>query len=159
LLVLDSADHGSSAWYIGDPGTHDPTMDAPCEAPAACRDSRIENAHVVPTLHIIYLHVHYNVNTTSSTSNLSMLPRWLPEAPLVFAKASECTKLLDLLPPTAPYMYVCDAGIIRPESGFLKPILQNDFVCFKFLLGTRIVDLVLMVGFEYSTVDQLCARA
>ena len=37
---------------------HDPTMDAPCEAPAACRDSRLDNAHVVPTLHIIYLHVH-----------------------------------------------------------------------------------------------------
>jgi hypothetical protein len=39
---------------IGDPGTHDPTMDAPCEAPAACRDSRRDNAHVVPTLHKIY---------------------------------------------------------------------------------------------------------
>ena len=51
--MVNSADRGSSAWYIGDPGTHDPTMDAPCEAPAACRDSRIENAHVVPTLHII----------------------------------------------------------------------------------------------------------
>ena len=33
-------------------------MDAPCEAPAACRDSRLDNAHVVPTLHRIYLHVH-----------------------------------------------------------------------------------------------------
>ena len=64
-------------------------------------------------------------------SNLSLLPRWLPDAPLVFAKASECTKLLDLLPP-----YACDAAIIRPESGFLKAILQNDFVLFKYLLGT-----------------------
>ena len=43
---------------IGDPGTHDPTMDAPCEAPTACRDSRLDNAHAVPTLHRIYLHVH-----------------------------------------------------------------------------------------------------
>jgi hypothetical protein len=55
----------------------------------------------------------------------------LPDAPLVFAKASECTKLLDLLPP-----YACDAAIIRPESGFLKAILQNDFVLFKYVLGT-----------------------
>ena len=52
-LYLNSADRGSSAWYIGDPGTHDPTMDAPCEAPAACRDSRIDNARVVPILHRI----------------------------------------------------------------------------------------------------------
>ena len=57
-MLVNSADRGSSAWYIGDPGTHDPTMDAPCEAPAACRDSRLDNAHVVPTLHRIYLHVH-----------------------------------------------------------------------------------------------------
>ena len=57
-MLVNSADRGSSAWYIGDPGTHDPTMDAPCEAPAACRDSILDNAHVVPTLHIIYLHVH-----------------------------------------------------------------------------------------------------
>ena len=28
------------------------------KAPAACRDSRLDNAHVVPTLHRIYLHVH-----------------------------------------------------------------------------------------------------
>jgi hypothetical protein len=52
------ADRGSSAWFIGDPGAHDPAMDAPCKAPAACRDSRIDNAHVVPTLHRIYMHVH-----------------------------------------------------------------------------------------------------
>ena len=57
-LLVNSADRGSSAWYIGDPGTHDPTMDAPCEAPAACRDSRLDNAHVVPTLQRIYLLVH-----------------------------------------------------------------------------------------------------
>ena len=57
-MLVNSADRGSSAWYIGDPGTHGPTMDAPCEAPAACRDSRLDNAHVVPTLHRIYLHVH-----------------------------------------------------------------------------------------------------
>jgi hypothetical protein len=53
-LLVNSADRGSSAWYIGDPGTHGPTIDAPCEAPAACRDSRLDNAHVVPTLHRIY---------------------------------------------------------------------------------------------------------
>jgi len=74
-----------------------------------------------------YVHVHM----PRRLSNLSLLSRWLPDAPLVFAKASECTKLLDLLPP-----YACDAAIIRPESGFLKAILQNDFVCFKYLLGT-----------------------
>jgi hypothetical protein len=35
----------------GDPGTwHDPAMEAPCKAPAPCRDSIIHNAHVVPTL-------------------------------------------------------------------------------------------------------------
>ena len=56
---------------------------------------------------------------------------WLPDAPLVFAKASECTLLLNLRPP-----YACDAAIIRPASGFLKSILQSDFVCFKFLIGT-----------------------
>ena len=62
-------------------------------------------------------------------SNLSLLRRWLTDAPLVFAKASECTLLLDLLPP-----YACDATIIRSASGFLKSILQSDFVCFKFLI-------------------------
>ena len=53
-----SADRGSSALFIGDPGTHDPAMDAPCKAPAACRDSIIDNAHVVPTLHKTNMHVH-----------------------------------------------------------------------------------------------------
>ena len=58
MLVI-SADRGSSAWFIGDPGTHDSAMDAPCKAPTACcRDSIIDNAHVVPTLHRIYMHVH-----------------------------------------------------------------------------------------------------
>jgi hypothetical protein len=33
---------------------------------------------------------------------------------------------------------VPDAAIIRPESGFLKSILQDDFVCFKYLLGTLV---------------------
>jgi len=65
-------------------------------------------------------------------SNLSLLRRWLPDAPLVFAKASECTLLLNLQPP-----YACGAATIRPASGFLKSILQSDFVCFKFLIGTR----------------------
>jgi hypothetical protein len=31
-------------------------------------------------------------------------------------------------------LYACGAAIIRPESGFLKAILQNGFVCFKYLL-------------------------
>ena len=57
MLVI-SADRGSSAWFIGEPGTHDPAMDAPCKAPAACRDSIIDNAHVVPTLHRTDMHVH-----------------------------------------------------------------------------------------------------
>jgi hypothetical protein len=68
-VLIISADRGSSAWFVGDPGVHGPTMDAPCKAPAACRDSRIDNAHteehVVPTLHRMYnhascqiLHVH-----------------------------------------------------------------------------------------------------
>ena len=60
LLVI-SADRGSSAWLIRDPrgysSTHDPAMDAACKAPAF-RDSRIDNTHVVPTLHRIYIHVH-----------------------------------------------------------------------------------------------------
>jgi hypothetical protein len=172
-LLVNSADRGSSAWYIRDPGTHDPTMDAPCEAPAACRDSRLDNAHVAPTLHRIYLHVQetwkgrfararartavawfetkfriefriifrnicitFTLCSRGHASSIleSIAASWLPDAPLVFAKASECTKLLDLLP-----AYACDAAIIRPESGFLKAILQNDFVLFKYRLGTPII--------------------
>jgi hypothetical protein len=57
LLVI-SADRGSSAWFIGDPGTYDPAMDAPCKAPAACRDPIIDNAHVITTLHKTDMHVH-----------------------------------------------------------------------------------------------------
>ena len=150
-MLVNSAGRGSSAWYIGDPGTHDPTMDAPRKALAACRDSIIDNAHVVPTLHRIYMHVHetwkghfarararadrgcmfrnkisyiisYNiskifvllfpyvhVNMPRRFSNLSLLRRWLPDAPLVFAKASECTLLLNLQPP-----YACDLPMDLP---------------------------------------------
>ena len=164
-MLVNSADRGSSAWYIGDPGTHDPTMDAPCEAPAACRDSRIENAHVVPTLHIIYLHVHetwkgrfararartavawfetkfriefriifQNICITfplCSREHASSILEFVAASELVAGrtfslrewKASECTMSLDLQPP-----YACDAAIIRPESGFLKSILQNFYV-------------------------------
>jgi hypothetical protein len=46
-----SADRGSSAWFIGDPGAHDPAMETPCKEPAACLDSTIDNANVVPTMH------------------------------------------------------------------------------------------------------------
>jgi hypothetical protein len=56
-LLEISVDRGSSAWFIGDPRTHDPAMDAPCKAPDACRDSIIENVHVVPTMHIMQIAV------------------------------------------------------------------------------------------------------
>ena len=57
-MLVNSVERGSSAWFIGDPRTHDPAMDAPCKAPAACRDSRTDDAHVVPTLHRTDMHVH-----------------------------------------------------------------------------------------------------
>jgi hypothetical protein len=169
-LLVTSADRGSSAWFIGDPGTHDPAMDAPCKAPAACRDPRIDNAHVVPTLQRIYMHVHktwkghfararaqtavawfetkcrikfriifQNICITfplCSREHASSILESIAASPVVvgrafsLAKASECTLLLNLQPP-----YACGAAIIRPASGFLKSILQSDFVCFKFLIG------------------------
>jgi hypothetical protein len=78
---------------------------------------------------LLFPYVH--VNMPRRFSNLSLLRRWLPDAPSVFAKAAECTLLLNLQPP-----YACGAAIIRPASGFLKSILQSDFVCFKFLIDT-----------------------
>ena len=50
-------------------------------------------------------------------SNLALLWRWLPDAPLVFAKASGCTAVLYLRT-----SYACDAVNVRPKSGFLNNI-------------------------------------
>jgi hypothetical protein len=91
---------------------------------------------------LLFPYVH--VNMPRRFSNLSLLPRWLPDAPLVFVNASECTMSLDLQPP-----YACDARIIWQESGFLKSVLQNDFVCFKYLLGTSVI-LLLYICFILS---------
>jgi hypothetical protein len=65
MLVI-SADRGSSAWFIGYPGTHDPDGQAPVATP----ESTMHMVRDVPTLpvtlhriyigtlHRIYMHVH-----------------------------------------------------------------------------------------------------
>jgi hypothetical protein len=63
----------------------------------------------------------------------------LHDAPSVFAKASECTLLLNLQQPYAYDDVITAVLSIRLASGFLKSILdlQSDFVCFKFLIRNR----------------------
>ena len=171
-MLVNSADRGSSAWYIGDPGTHDPTMDAPCEAPAACRDSRLDNAHVVPTLHRIYLHVHETWKGRFARARARTAVAWFEtkfriKFRIIFqnicitfplCSREHASSILESITasalvagrtfslregirvhkvarsPTSVCVRCCDypAGIRVSR----KAILQNDFVLFKYLLGT-----------------------
>jgi hypothetical protein len=92
---------------------------------------RIKFRIIFQNILIVLLFLYVHVNMPHRFSSLSLLRRWLPDAPAVFAKASDCTLLVSLQPP-----YACGAAIIRTASGFLKSILQSDFVFFKFLIGT-----------------------
>ena len=78
-----------------------------------------------------------------------MLRRWLPDATCLQCsrRCQRKTGTSFAKSPTSVYtleynrvhnsvrLYACGAAIIRPASGFLKSILQSDFVCFKFLIG------------------------
>jgi hypothetical protein len=75
---------------------------------------------------------HVHVNTLCRFSNLALLRRSLPDAPLVSMEALGCINVLQLFT-----SYTCDAVIVRPPSRVLNTILQIDFVRFQCLLDTK----------------------